>query len=192
MEFGNALADVLLGDVNPSGRLPTTFPRRLEDTPSYLNYPGEGGHVNYGEGVFIGYRGFDARDVEPHFPFGFGLSYTSFAFGPLHVARAEGTDVEVFVEVRNTGSVAGAEVVQLYVADVQASVARPPKELRAFAKVELAPGRTEVVRFRLGARAFAFWHPTERSWTVEPGRFDLLVGPSSRHLPSRASVTIGQ
>lgn len=189
MEFGNALADVLLGDVNPSGRLPTTFPRRLEDTPSYFNYPGEAGHVNYGEGVFVGYRGFDARDVEPHFPFGFGLSYTTFAFGPLEVERGEGT-VDVALEVTNTGSVRGAEVVQLYVADLQASVSRPPKELRAFTKVDLLPGQTKVARFRLDERAFAFWHPTERRWTVEPGRFDILVGPSSRHLPSRASVVI--
>jgi beta-glucosidase len=219
MEYGAALADVLLGEVNPSGRLPMTIPRRLEDTPSYLSYPGEGGRVLYGEGVFVGYRGFDARDVEPHYPFGYGLSYTTFELGPLRVESVEGCRVEVSIEVTNTGPIAGAEVVQLYVADVAATVARPPKELVAFAKVQLDPGEATTVHFSLGERAFAYWDPAtggspgaaavhgalrwspERAapapaalagtgWRVEPGRFDLLAGTSSRHLPSRASVAL--
>jgi beta-glucosidase len=190
MAFGEALADVLLGDVNPSGRLPTTFPRRLEDHPAYLNYPGEGGRVVYGEGVFAGYRGFDARDIEPLFPFGHGLSYTSFSYGPLRLVAhdASAHTATVAVDVTNTGTRAGAEVVQLYVADHESRVARPPKELRAFTKLVIEPGRTATARFDLGPRAFAFWDPDTDVWAVEPGRFDLLVGSSSRDIRARTTL----
>ncbi|MEZ5261070.1 MAG: glycoside hydrolase family 3 C-terminal domain-containing protein [Acidimicrobiales bacterium] len=192
MAFGEALVDVLSGMVNPSGRLPTTFPHRLEDHPAYLNYPPEGGRMAYGEGVFIGYRGFDARDIEPQFPFGFGLSYTTFEYGPLTATfDPVGRRVVAEVEITNTGERAGAEVVQLYVSDEAATVSRPPKELRAFRRVDLEPGRSEKVRFELDERAFAFWHPRTAAWTVEPGRFGLLVGSSSRDIRSRAAVLWG-
>lgn len=130
MAFGEALTDILFGAVDASGRLPTTFPHRIEDHPAYLNYPPEAGRMLYGEGVFIGYRGFDARDSEPQFAFGFGLSYTTFAYGPLqaHLDGA-GRRVHASVEVTNTGDRAGVEVVQLYVSDEVVSVSRPPKEL---------------------------------------------------------------
>lgn len=189
MAFGEGLADVLFGDVAPSGRLPTTFPVRLEDHPAYLNYPGESGRMHYGEGVFVGYRGFDARDTEPLFPFGFGLSTTTFAYGPLRIEHAD-TDrpsLTVALEVTNTGTRCGAEVVQCYVADTDASVARPPKELAAFDKVRLDPGETATVRFELGPRAFAFWSEQAHGWTVEPGRFDVLVGSSSRDIRATRS-----
>ena len=154
MENGNAVAALLLGEANPSGKLPVTFPARLEDTPAFVNYPG-GREVRYGEGVFVGYRHYDARDVTPLFPFGHGLSYTTFAYSELRVPKTTqaGGPVHVSVTVKNTGDRPGKEVVQLYVRDVAASVARPPKELKRFAKIELQPGESQVVGFELDDRA---------------------------------------
>jgi beta-glucosidase len=195
-EAGNALADVLFGDADPGGRLPTTVPRRLADTPAYLNYPGEHGKVHYGEGVFGGHRSYDARGVEPLFPFGFGLSYTRFALDEPTVRvdedAGESGDVRVHValDVTNTGARAGQEVVQLYVADPAASVARPPCELRAFAKVSLAPGARRRVEWTLGPEAFAFWDPIARKWTAEAGEYELRIGRSSRDLPIRARLAL--
>jgi beta-glucosidase len=183
-EGANALADVLLGDVNPSGRLPTTFPVRLDDVPAMASYPGGDGRVVYEEGVFVGYRGFDAHGITPRFPFGHGLSYTTFGYGEL---RLDGRSVEV--DVANTGPVAGAEVVQLYVADIEASVPRPPQELAGFAKVRLDPGEKTSVRFELDDRAFSFWEDGHR-WRIEPGEFEVRVGPSSRDIRARARLTI--
>ena len=187
-EGGDALADVLFGDVNPSGRLPLTFPQRLEDTPAYLNDPGEAGHVLYGEGVFVGYRFYEARRIEPRFAFGHGLSYTTFAYGDLAV-RDRQAAIEVAVDVTNTGARTGAEVVQLYVRDIEASVRRPEKELKGFAKVVVEPGRTERVHFTLDDRAFAFWDAAAGGWRVEPGEFELLVGSSSTDIRVRSSYT---
>ncbi len=189
MAFGEALADVLLGDVAPAGRLPTTFPVRLEDHPAYLNYPGEHGQVDYGEGVFVGYRGFDARDTEPLFPFGFGLSTTTFDYGPLRIEASDPTvpSLTVAIDVTNTGTRRGAEVVQCYLADTESTVARPPKELVAFDKVRLDPGEVATVRFTLDRRAFAFWSAPAQDWVVEPGRFDVLVGSSSRDIRATRS-----
>ncbi|MPY94902.1 MAG: hypothetical protein GEV08_18125, partial [Acidimicrobiia bacterium] len=145
-------------------------------------------------GVFVGYRGYDARDVEPAFPFGFGLSYTTFAFGPLVLESVElgpgGPRVVASVALTNTGEREGSEVVQLYVADVAASVARPPKELAGFRKLRLGPGETASARFELGPRAFAFWDEVRGDWSVESGRFELLAGSSSRHLPSTAAFVV--
>ena len=189
MAFGEALVDVLFGDVNPSGRLPSTFPKRLEDHPAYLNYPPEGGRLLYGEGVFVGYRGFDARDTDPLFPFGFGLSYTTFAYGALHAQLdLAGRRVRVELDITNIGDRAGAEVVQLYVGDDESAVARPPKELKGFRRVELTPGQCQRVGFDLDERAFSFWDPDRQEWRLEPGRFALLAGASSRDI--RASTAI--
>jgi beta-glucosidase len=188
-EAGNALADVLFGDADPGGRLPTSFPRRLEDTPAFLNYPGEHGHVVYGEGVFGGHRAYDARGVEPLFPFGHGLSYTRFAYGEPRVEvseREDGLRVRVSLEVTNTGERRGQEVVQCYVADLAASAARPSHELRAFAKLELAPGERRRVELALGADALSFWDPLRRAWVAEAGDFELRLGRSSRELRATA------
>jgi beta-glucosidase len=147
-EAGNALADVLFGDVNPSGKLPTTFPVRLEDNPAFINYPGENGQVHYGEGLFVGYRYYDKKQIAPLFPFGHGLSYTQFAYANLRLNGERfttGDEILVQVEVTNTGARAGQEVVQLYVRDEVCRVARPWQELKAFAKVQLAPGETKTV-----------------------------------------------
>ena len=197
-EWGHALADVLSGDVAPSGKLPTTFPVRIEDTPAYTTYPGERGQVRYGEGVFVGYRWYDARRIEPRFCFGHGLSYTTFAIGPPIVPAAEissgalsdGATVRLTVPVRNTGARRGAEVVQCYVHDAAASVARPPQELKAFAKVWLDAGQAGEVVLELGRRAFAFWDVTADAWAVEPGDFELRIGTSSRDIAHRVPLTV--
>ncbi len=190
-EWGNALADVLSGDVSPSGKLPTTLPVRIEDTPAYTNYPGENGKVLYGERNFVGYRWYDARRIEPRFPFGHGLSYTTFELGEVTwTPKPEAGGVVAEVPVRNTGSRRGAEVVQCYVSDVESSVAKPPQELRAFAKVWLDPGESQTVTLSLERRAFSHWDPERGDWVVEPGDFIVQVGASSRDLARSTTITL--
>jgi len=197
-EWGNALADVLSGDVSPSGKLPTTIPFRIEDTPAFTSYPGERGQVRYGEGVFVGYRWYDARGIEPRFCFGHGLSYTSFVLEAPSVSATrvrssellDGEVVRVVVSVRNTGPQRGAEVVQCYVHDTQSSVARPPQELKAFSKVGLDAGATSEVSLELDRRAFAFWDVDTDAWTVEPGEFELRIGTSSRAIAHCVTITV--
>jgi beta-glucosidase len=192
---GGAIADVLSGAVNPSGRLAESVPHRLEDSSSFLNFPGDSQVVRYGEGLFVGYRGYDRAGLDVTFPFGFGLSYTSFALSDLTVAAtgsvAEGTlAAEVTVTVTNTGAVAGAEVVQVYVRDVDASVARPVRELKGFAKVALEPGESAPVTVALDQRAFSFWSDLLGRWVVESGEFAVEVGPHSRDLPLGGTITL--
>jgi beta-glucosidase len=190
---GGAAADLLLGVANPSGRLAETIPVRLEDTPSFLNFPGDSGHVRYGEGVFVGYRGHDRSQQPVSFPFGHGLSYTSFAYDDLGVdvsgSQADGTlAVTVTCRVTNSGERAGKEVAQLYVGDADASVARPPRELRGFTKLDLAPGESATATFTLTGRDLSYWSGSVRDWVLEPGEFDFAVGASSRDL--RVSRTV--
>ena len=192
-ECGHALAEVLFGDVNPSGKLPTTFPQRLEDNPAFLNYPGENGKVLYGEGLFVGYRYYDTRDVAPLFPFGHGLSYTRFEYGPLSLHADEFTaesGLDVHLEVKNTGKRPGKEIVQVYVHDASSALMRPEKELKAFAKIELAPGEGKAVDFHLDREAFWYYNPAQGGWITEPGEFEILVGASSRDIRSRASASL--
>jgi beta-glucosidase len=192
-EGAPALAAVLFGDADPGGRLPLTIPRRIEDTPGFTSYPGERGTVLYGESIFGGYRWYDRRRIEPRFPFGHGLSYTTFGFGALELDRTElGPEcaLQLRIPVTNTGSRAGTEVVQCYVRDVAASVARPEQELRAFAKVALEPGQSASVIVDLDRRAFAFWDPGSHGWVVEPGDFEIRVGASSRDIRAVATVTV--
>ncbi len=188
-----AVVDALFGRLNPSGRLAETFPRKLTDTPAYLNFPGENGVVRYGEGPFIGYRYYDAREMPVLFPFGHGLSYTTFAYDRARVSARRFKDVEgvaLSVDVTNTGDMAGQEVVQVYVHDREASLRRPVKELKAFAKVHLEPGETTTVTFHLGFRAFAFYHPAHQRWITEDGQFDLLIGGSAADIRCTESVTL--
>ncbi len=190
---GAAVVDVLFGEVNPSGKLPETFPARIEDNPAHLNFPGDRDRVEYREGIFVGYRYHDAARVEPLFPFGFGLSYTTFEYSGLTLDRAtmdEGETLTVSLAVKNVGPVAGQEVVQLYVRDELAGVVRPDKELKGFEKVALAPGEEKQVRFALGRRAFAFWDVRSHAWKVEPGDFTILVGASSRDLRLSGRVAV--
>ena len=190
---GGAVADILFGVVNPSGRLAETFPLRLEDTPAYLNFPGDGDRVAYGEGLYIGYRWYEARDLPVAFPFGHGLSYTTFRYDDARTSATTFADVDgvtVTVDVTNTGGRAGSEVVQVYVRDVEASVQRPEKELRGFAKVRLEPGETRAVDVRLDPRAFAFWDPRRHGWVTEAGAFEILIGSSSAAIHAVVPVTV--
>lgn len=190
-EGGNAVAKILCGDVNPSGKLSVTFPRRLEDNPSYINYPG-GREVRYGEGIFVGYRYYDKKKVEPLFPFGFGLSYTTFEYSQLELPESAfiGEPVHARVKVANIGDREGKEVVQVYVSDLQSSLTRPPKELKVFKKIFLHPGESQEVEFILDHRSFAFYDPLQRQWIVEPGEFEILVGSSSRDIRARRFLTL--
>ena len=188
-EQGNAIADVLFGAVNPSGKLPTTFPVRYKDNPAYINYPGENGKVHYGEGIFVGYRYYDKKDVAPLFPFGHGLSYTSFEYANLQIAP-NGDDFDVTVDVTNTGSVAGGEIVQLYVHDVASSQVRPEKELKAFAKVALAAGETQSATMLLKRDELAFYNPLSHGWVVEAGEFTVLVGASAADIRLQGEISV--
>jgi beta-glucosidase len=182
---GRALADLLLGRANPSGRLAETIPVKLSDNPTVGNFPGENLVVRYGEGLLIGYRWYDAHDLDVSYPFGHGLSYTSFAYSDLDVSVLDvGADprVEVSLTVTNTGDRAGAEVVQVYVGDPVASVYRPMQELRGFSKVKLEPGASDRVTIELDKRAFAYWHAARGEWVVEGGEFELKIGSSSRDI----------
>ena len=190
---GGAVCDILFGKVNPSAKLPETFPIRLEDNPSYLSYIGEGDMVEYREGIFVGYRYYDKKKMDVLFPFGYGLSYTTFDYSNLTVDKEQMKDTDtlrVTVDVTNTGSVTGKEVVQLYVADRESTVIRPVKELRDFAKVELAPGETKTVTFTLDKRAFAYYSVRIHDWHVETGEFDIMIGKSSRDILLTKTVTV--
>ena len=188
-----AIADILFGQVNPSGKLAETFPLKLSDTPAYLNFPGEEGAVRYGEGLFIGYRYYDAKEMPVLFPFGYGLSYTTFAYSNPQVSTATFKDVEgvtVSVDVTNTGQMAGQEIVQFYVHDHDAGLVRPVKELKGFAKVSLQPGETKTVSIVLDFRAFAFYHPGHKQWITEDGQFDVLIGASATDIRCTQTVTL--
>jgi beta-glucosidase len=190
---GGAVADVLTGRVNPSGKLSETFPVRLEDTPAFPFFPGTNGEARYGEGVLIGYRHYDTRKINPLFPFGHGLSYTQFSYTGISADKPNPSDeegVHISVKVKNTGSRAGREVVQVYVRERDARVARPDKELRAFAKVSLAPGEEKTVNFALSQRDFAYWDTRLHNWSVKAGSFDVLVGGSSRDLPLQLALDV--
>lgn len=192
-EQGNALADILFGDENPSGKLPTTFPVRLEDNPAYINYPGENGKVRYGEGIFVGYRYYDKKNIAPLFPFGHGLSYTTFKYSKLKLSADSITPndtLKVKVDVTNTGKVAGKEIVQLYVRDVKSTFARPEKELKGFEKIELKPKQTKTVTFTLDREAFWYFDTTTNSWATESGEFEILVGGSSRDVSEKRSIML--
>ncbi|HET9918783.1 MAG TPA: glycoside hydrolase family 3 C-terminal domain-containing protein, partial [Ktedonobacteraceae bacterium] len=192
-ECGNAIADVLFGDTTPSGKLPQTFPKRLEDTPAYINYPGENGRVRYGEGLFVGYRYYDRKKIEPLFPFGFGLSYTTFSYSPLRLSTqtiSPGDKLHVEVDITNSGQRMGKEVIQVYVRDVAARLPRPDKELKAFAKVQLAPGECKTVTLTLDRDALAYYDDLTHEWVAEAGEFELLVGASSQDIRSRAVFTL--
>ena len=190
---GLATVRVLYGEVNPSGRLPESFPVKLSDNPSYLFYGGEGDRVDYREGVFVGYRYYDKKEMEVLFPFGYGLSYTTFAYFDLRLSASEITDRDTLtatVTVKNTGSRTGKTVVQLYVGDKESTVLRPVRELKGFEKVELQPGESREMSFTLSKRDFAYWDEQLHDWCVETGEFLVEVGQSSRSMDVSATVTV--
>lgn len=191
-EGGTAIAEILFGDVNPSGHLPATFERDWFQSPAYRHYYPEPGtsRILYEDGIFVGYRGFEEKGIEPLFPFGHGLSYTNFEYANLEVSPQITDDgrVAVSFDVRNTGQRAGADVAQLYVADGHSPVERPPKELRGFARVYLEPGEQERVTITLGRRAFAYYDVDAKDWAVTPGDFRILIGQSSKAIALSGSV----
>ncbi len=192
---GNVIADVLFGNVNPSGKLPITFPRSRQDmsVATAEQYPGLNGIGRYSEGVFVGYRHFDKNSIIPQFPFGHGLSYTAFEYSKIKLSRRRikaGEPLSVEMQLKNTGRREGAEVVQLYVRDVKASVERPVKELKGFEKVMLKPGQISVVRMELNDRSLSFYDPAQKKWVLEPGQFKVVVGSSSRDIRLSAAFEV--
>jgi len=195
-EDGNAVAAVLFGDANPSGKLPLTFPQSAADAPpgTTLQYPGVNNEENYSEGVFVGYRWYDSQQIAPLFPFGHGLSYTSFAYSNLAVAvnaaAPDGeTTVNVSFDITNNGNVAGAEVAQMYLGMPSSAVPQPPKQLKSYAKVSLTAGQSVRVYQTLGARSFAYWDVTTHVWKIAPGTYQILVGSSSRDIRLQTTIT---
>jgi beta-glucosidase len=197
MEGGNALARVLFGDASPSGKLPFTFPVRLEDSPAHAlgAYPGREGTVRYEEGLLVGYRWFDTKKVAPLFPFGHGLSYTRFEYSNLRLVEggdAKATALAVTFDLTNAGDREAAEVAQVYVSDLKSSLPRPAKELKGFAKVFLKPGERKTVTVALSRDAFAFYDPARRGWVAERGDFRVMVGASSRDVKLAGDFTLAQ
>jgi beta-glucosidase len=198
MEGGSALAAVLYGDVSPSGKLPATFPRALADSPAHAlgAYPGRDGIVRYEEGLLVGYRWFDEKKIEPQFPFGHGLSYTSFEYTglrlrpPLDGPGEAGALTVAELEIRNTGSRAGAEVAELYVSPIKPRLPRPPRELKGFRKLLLEPGEKQTVAIVLRPEALAFYDPAKAAWLAEAGEYSVLVGSSSRDIRARVSFRL--
>jgi len=194
-EGGNAVAKILFGDVNPSGKLPVSFEIRQDDNPAFKSYPSDttGKNVRYDEGIFVGYRGYDHHGIKPLFPFGFGLSYTQFEYSNLRVEPGDPADpcnVNVSFDVRNTGQVAGAEVAELYVGAIQPQIERPVKELKGFTKLLLQPGESKRAIFALDRRSFAYFSPAARRWKTDPGMYEISVGGSSRDLPLQQKFEI--
>ena len=190
---GGAIADILFGITNPCGKLTETFPMKLSHNPSHINFPGEEDKVEYKEGSFVGYRYYDAKGIEPLFPFGYGLSYTNFEYTDISVDKNEVKDIDtitVRVKVKNTGSIAGKEIIQLYIRDIESSVIRPLKELKGFEKVELKPGEEKEVTFTLDKRSFAYYNVDIKDWHVESGDFEILIGKSSKEIVLKETVKV--
>ncbi len=192
-EQGNALADILFGDESPSGKLPMTFPERLQDNPSFINFPGENGKVHYGEGIFIGYRYYEKKDIEPLFPFGHGLSYTQFEYSNLKLdeeINAVEDGIQLSLDVTNSGPYAGKETVQVYIREIKPRLVRPEKELKAFQKISLEPGETRTIQLRLTDEVCWFFDPKKRAWTFDPGTFEILIGTSSADIRLSKQINI--
>lgn len=189
MNGGNAISDVLFGVVDPSGRLPFSWPKKLEDAPSRRLATQNNDVVNYQEGLMVGYRYYDTKGVKPEFPFGFGLSYTTFSFGKLTAAKAE-DGVTVKLQVKNTGTRAGSETIQVYVRPLKPSVSRPVHELKAFTKIAQKPGESQPMEFKLSADAFSVFNPTTNQWQLDPGEYEIQAGTSSRNILSSARIVV--
>ncbi len=192
-QAGNAIAEVLLGATNPSGKLPMTFPKRWEDCSAFNTYKKEDGTTRYEDGIYVGYRHFEKNKIEPLFPFGFGLSYTTFEFSGLNLSSKEINEndkLTVSLKLKNTGKVKGSEVVQLYIKDVKASIDRPDKELKGFRKVNLNPGEEKVVEFQIDKNALSFFDPDKKIWVAEKGEFEVLIGSSSKDIKLKETFNL--
>jgi beta-glucosidase len=189
-ETGNAIAAVLMGDVNPSGKLPFSFIADYDQSPAFKGYKDKGLKVKYDEGIFVGYKYLDKNKLEPTFPFGFGLSYTTFKYESIKVTPQANNIYEVTVEITNTGKVIGDEVVQLYLSDIECSVPRPVKELKGFSRVSLNTGETKTVKMQLKERDFAFWDIKSNNWKIEPGDYEIQIGSSARDIILKEKITL--
>jgi beta-glucosidase len=191
MEGGNALANILFGKINPSGKLPMSFPKKLEDSAPHKlgNYPGFKLVQNYSEDIYVGYRYFDTYKVEPQFAFGHGLSYTTFNYSDLKVLAGADKKATASITIKNTGKVAGAEVVQLYIKEQNPKIDRPEKELKSFKKVFLKAGESQQITFDLDESAFSYYDEMQAKWVMDAGKFDILVGSSSRDIRHAGTVT---
>jgi beta-glucosidase len=204
MEGGNAIASILFGDTNPSGKLPFTFPKKLADSPAHANndpnsYPGANNVVHYAEGLLVGYRWFDTRKIEPLFPFGHGLSYTTFKYSNLKLtptssstANPTGPLLTATADITNTGPRDGQEIVQLYIHQHNPTLPRPEKELKGFAKIALKPGQTAQISIALTIDAFSFYDPAKKSWIAEKDDFDILLASSSRDVRLQTTWSLSQ
>ena len=196
-EGGHALAAILFGDANPSGKLPVTLPKHFEDSPAYGRYPGENLKVDYAEGIYVGYRYYDTKKVEPAFPFGFGLSYTKFEYSNFQVAEVAqiggGDPARAYsatLMIKNTGTRAGAEVIQLYIHPLHSKIDRPVRELKGFGRVTLKPGEARFVHFNISRSALSYWSPEKKDWVADPGGYDVEVSSSSRDIRAQAPLVL--
>lgn len=195
MEGARALADILFGEISPSGKLPITFPKTYRQTPTAINFPGEYGQVNYGEGIFVGYRYYDYKGIEPLYPFGYGLSYSTFSIRDANLEKEEYDNrsiepLRVSVTVKNEGKMEAKEVVQLYIHSVKSTLQKPEKELKGFCKICLRPGEEQKVTMELMPQDFASYDTAQQAWTVEPGQYQILLGNSSRNLTAEVTIRI--
>jgi beta-glucosidase len=190
-EIGTAMAALIFGDVNPSGKLPVTFPKSLADVPANTaaQWPGTNGQVQYSEGLDVGYRWYDAKNITPLFPFGFGLSYTTFGYSNLQVGALSGGNATVHVTVADTGTRAGTDVAQLYVGD-PASTGEPVHQLRGYQRVTLNPGQAQTLTFTVSTHDLAYWNTSTNNWTTAAGSYQILAGDSSRNLPVNGALTV--
>jgi len=194
-EAGNALASVVVGDVNPSGKLPFTFPVKLEDNSAHAlkAFPGENHQVTYTEGIFVGYRWNDKENIKPLFSFGHGLSYTTFKYSKVTADKSEmdsSDKISFTVNVKNKGAREGSEVVQLYISDLKSSLPRPVKELKGFEKVSLKPGEEKAVTFTIDKSALSFFNADKHEWVAESGDFEALIGASSTNIKSKIAFRL--
>ena len=192
-EFGNSLSDILFGSVNPSGKLPTTFPKKLSDTPAYSTYPGKDLQMDYEEGLFIGYRWYDRENIEPLFAFGHGLSYTNFEYSNLRAVppKNESSVAAFELEVINKGKLYGKEIVQGYIKVKESNIERPIKELKKFEKIGLEPEESKKIKFELSERDLSYWSEKDQCWKVEPAEYIFEVGSSAKEIKDSASVWLG-
>jgi beta-glucosidase len=191
MEGGHAIADILFGKVNPSGKLPVTFPKKLEDHPAHKlgEYPGQDMEITYHDDIFVGYRYFDTYEVEPLFCFGHGLSYTQFEYTNIKIKHKR-NHILASIEIINAGDMDGAEVVQLYISKPESSIEKPVKELRRFNKVSLMNGEETTVTFTLTDKDFSYFNEPQQKWVIEPGEYQLLIGSSSKDIRISGSITL--
>ena len=189
-EYGNSLADIIFGKVNPSGKLPTTFPKRIEDTPAFGCYPGENSQMDYEEKLLVGHRWYEKKNIKPLFPFGFGLSYTDFSFSNLEIIKNDNYNIECKFEIKNAGMMDGSEVAQCYVSFSNLTKDEPLKTLQSFKKVFIKKGNTMKLKLALNKRSFSYWDIQEKNWIVRPGAYTISIGSSSEQIRLKKDILL--